>query len=294
MRDADGRRQLVAYDVQSVERDGSPEPYKLESITGGERLRIGTADTFLDPGQHTYQITYRTDRQIRFFADHDEFYWNVTGNGWAFPILEASATISLPEGVRPTGTIFFTGPQGATGKHARALVEGNEVFFATTRSLDAGEALTVAVKVAKGVFQPPSASQQTLWLLRDFLGDIIAYVGLAVVLAYYTRFWWLVGRDPPAGVVVPRWDAPEELSPALVNYIDNKGFSGGGWTALSAAAINLAVAGYLLIEDLDSSLTLTRTNKPLFAALPPGKRHFSPPSPRRAGALSSIAPMARG
>lgn len=271
MRDANGRRQTVAFDVQSVERDGASEPYALETIAGGQRLRIGSADTLLDPGEHTYQITYRTDRQIRFFPDHDEFYWNVTGNGWAFPIEEASATITLPQDARLTGTTFFTGPQGATARNARVLQEGNEIFFATTRPLGTGEGLTVAVKVDKGVFVPPTGTQETLWLLRDFLSDIIAYVGLAVVLAYYTRFWWLVGRDPPAGTVVPRWDAPEGLSPALVNYVDNKGFSGGGWTALSAAAISLAVAGYLVLEDLDTSITLKRTAKPAAAALPSGE-----------------------
>ncbi|SIR08286.1 Predicted membrane protein [Rhizobium sp. RU20A] len=271
MVDAAGRRQSVAFDVQSVERDGSPEPFALETISGGQRLRIGSADTLLDPGRHTYVITYRTDRQIRFFTDHDEFYWNVTGNGWAFPILSATATVTLPDGARPVDTVFFTGPQGATGKDARVRIDGDRLTFATTRALGAREGLTIAVKVEKGVFAPPSDTQQTLWLLRDFLGDIIAYVGLAAVLAYYTRFWWLVGRDPPAGTVVPRWDAPEGLSPALVNYVDNTGFSSGGWTALSAAAISLAVSGYLTIEDLKRSITLKRTPKPVTAALPPGE-----------------------
>ena len=37
-------------------------------------------------GQHRYEITYRTTRQIGFFAEYDELYWNVTGNGWTFPI----------------------------------------------------------------------------------------------------------------------------------------------------------------------------------------------------------------
>ena len=40
--------------------------------------------------------------------------------------------------------------------------------------------------------------------------------------------------------MVPRWDAPEGISPALVNYIDRKGFSDGGWTAFSATALKVA------------------------------------------------------
>ncbi len=60
---------------------------------------MGSSETLLEPGRHTFELTYRTDRQIRYFDDHDEFYWNVTGNGWLFPINRASAVVSLPEGV---------------------------------------------------------------------------------------------------------------------------------------------------------------------------------------------------
>jgi hypothetical protein len=47
------------------------------------------------------------------------------------------------------------------------------------------------------------------------------------VLAYYLWAWMKVGRDPPAGVIVPRWDAPEGISPALANYIDKRVFAAG-------------------------------------------------------------------
>ena len=36
----------------------------------------------LPPGEHTYAITYRTDRSIGYFADHDELYLNVTRNNF--------------------------------------------------------------------------------------------------------------------------------------------------------------------------------------------------------------------
>jgi len=85
--------------------------------------------------------------------------------------------------------------------------------------------------------------------------------GLFAVLLYYLRAWFAVGRDPAKGVAVPRWDAPEGLSPALVNYVDNRGFSGAGWTALSASALDLAVKGYVVLEDLKNSIVIRRTQK---------------------------------
>ncbi len=91
--DARGFRQKVDFELISVERDGQPEANHTESITGGIRIYAGSGDVFLQPGEYTYTITYRTGRQIRYFDDHDELYWNVTGNGWLFPIEEASVKV---------------------------------------------------------------------------------------------------------------------------------------------------------------------------------------------------------
>ncbi len=270
--DRDGNRTKVGFKVISVERDGAPEDWRTENIDGGIRIYTGNADRLLPTGEHIFQITYTTDRQIRYFDSYDELSWNVTGNGWQFPMREISATISLPEGARPSDTAVYTGKLGATGKDARILTEGNEAFFASTRPFYPGEGMTVAVKLPKGVLDAPSASQQREWWLRDRLGLIIAGLGLLIVLAYYYRAWAAVGRDPAAGVIVPRWHPPEGLSPALVNYVDGRGFADGGWTALSATALDLAVKGFVTIEDLKNGLVIRRTEKKIEDSLPVGQR----------------------
>lgn len=272
--DKDGNRTKVGFNVVSVERDGAPEDWRTESIDGGIRVYTGNADRFLPTGEHIFQITYTTDRQIRYFDGYDELTWNVTGNGWQFPMREISATISLPQGAKPTDTAVFTGKLGAKGKDARVLTEGNEVFFASTRPFYEGEGMTVAVKLPKGVLDAPSVSQARRWWLRDHLGVIIGGTGLLIVLAYYYYAWAAVGRDPAKGVIVPRWDAPDGVSPALVNYIDNRGFSGAGWTALAASALDLAVKGFVEIEDLKNSIILQRTEKQADTSLPSGQRNL--------------------
>lgn len=270
--DKDGNRTKVGFKVLSVERDGAPEDWHTENIDGGIRIFTGNADRILPTGEHIFQITYTTDRQIRYFDSYDELTWNVTGNGWQFPMREISATISLPEGARPSDTAVFTGKLGATGKDARILTEGNDVFFASTRPFYQGEGMTVAVKLPKGVLDAPSASQQREWWLRDRLALIIAGLGLLIVLAYYYRAWSAVGRDPAEGLIVPRWHPPEGLSPALVNYVDGRGFADGGWTALSATALDLAVKGFVTIEDLKNGLIIRRTEKKIENSLPVGQR----------------------
>ena len=55
------------------------------------RIYAGGTDT-----ERTIRITYRAANAVRFFKDHDEFYWNATGNDWSVPIEESSAFVSLP------------------------------------------------------------------------------------------------------------------------------------------------------------------------------------------------------
>jgi uncharacterized membrane protein YgcG len=261
MQDENGRTVRVDFDMISVTRDGEPEPFRTEQVTGGTRIYAGSADVILANGLHSYVFTYRTARQIRYFDDHDELYWNVTGNGWQFRIAKASARVTLPGGARIVKVAAFTGPVGSTDTNARSATRGDAADFVTTAPLGEQEGLTIVVGIPKGVIAPPSAEQQRAWWWRDHMAAILGLGGLALVGLYYARNWTKVGRHPAGGVVVPRWDPPEGISPALVNYIDNKGFSGQGWTALAASALDLAVKGYVTLEDLKSAITIRRTKK---------------------------------
>src|SRR6185503_19803122 len=48
--DRNGLRVVVGVEVISVKRDRQTEPYAIEGLATGKRIRIGTADVFLDPG----------------------------------------------------------------------------------------------------------------------------------------------------------------------------------------------------------------------------------------------------
>lgn len=126
-RDRLGNGVTVGFDVVAVTRDGKKEPCHTQSISNGMRVYIGEESVFLDPGEYTYILTYRTSRQIGFFEDYDELYWNVTGNGWEFPINSASAEIHLPEGAHIQKHAAYTGPQGASGKDFSAHRLDNRV-----------------------------------------------------------------------------------------------------------------------------------------------------------------------
>ena len=121
-----GRRYTVGFRVVEVLRDGAPEPYFTEDRANGVRVYVGRKDVFLPPGEYTYSLTYVTTHQLGFFDDHDELYWNVTGNGWNFPIERAEAEIRLPDTVPDIDVNLgaYTGPSGATGASYEAEVAG--------------------------------------------------------------------------------------------------------------------------------------------------------------------------
>jgi hypothetical protein len=90
-RDRLGNTVRVGFQVEEVLRDGRAEPFQTESVSNGVKIRIGQKDVFLRSGPYTYTIRYRVDRELGFFKDFDELYWNVTGNGWTFAIDHAEA-----------------------------------------------------------------------------------------------------------------------------------------------------------------------------------------------------------
>src|SRR5262245_5022396 len=243
----DGARVVVDFDVQSVTRDGAPEAWTTEHLSNGVRVRIGSADRMIGNGRHEYVIRYRTNRQIGFFADYDELYWNATGTGWTFAIDEAEARITLPEAVPFRQSAFYTGPQDARGQDARIVEQRpGRIVFRTTRPLPARNGLTVAVAWQKGLVTPPDAAQKAGWLLRDNLALAVALVALLVVIAYYVFAWLVVGRDPRRGTIIPLFGPPEGMSAAGVRYVDKMGFDN---RAFAAAIIDLGVNGHIKLTD---------------------------------------------
>ena len=239
----------IGFKVLEVHRDGEPEPFAIQGIKGGVRVRIGSADSDVSPGAHRYAIHYLTTRQIGHFEDFDELYWNATGNGWDFPIDRAEATITLPSPAPFTRKASYTGSAGATGSMARVTNEtANAISFATTAPLAPHEGMTVAVGWPKGIVEPPSASSRALAQIGEWLPWLLAAGGLVWLLAYYARTWLRIGRDPRKGTVVPLFSPPDNLSPAALRYILKRSFDN---RTVAAALVALGVKGKVRLVEED-------------------------------------------
>jgi len=249
-------RHWVPFEVVEVKRDGKPDGWHTKGLTNGTRVYMGREGHFLKPGEYTYTMTYKTDRQVGFFEDHDELYWNVTGNDWEFSIEKASATVHLPDSVPPDQIKLegYTGPQGAKGQDfTSGRDEAGNPTFTTTRVLGGSEGLTIVVSWPKGHVTEPTGSDKLRYLLRDNAGIGIGLLGLILVFVYYLIAWFKVGQDPMKGTIIPLYEPPEGLSPAAMRYLMEMGYDD---KCFAAAVIDMGVKGCVRIEEDEGEYTL--------------------------------------
>jgi uncharacterized membrane protein YgcG len=248
----DGRRVRVGFTFESAERDGHPEPASVEPLSNGVRIKVGSADTEIEPGEHRYVIHYRTTRQVGRFRGYDELYWNATGNGWIFPIDVAEARIRLPSPASFGQRASYTGPQGSKDSNAQVVSESpGEIVFRTTWPLGPYEGLTVAPAFPKGVVGEPGQNTKLGWWLADNGPPIIGVFGLLAVLTFYYLAWHRVGRDPRAGTIVPLFSPSDDLSPAGMRYVVKEGADN---RAFAAALVDMGVRGHIRISERDGGL----------------------------------------
>ncbi len=259
----------VRFQPIGITRDGNSESWRSEPLSNGVRVYIGDANVLLENGIHSYELRYRTSRQLGYFDDHDELYWNITGNAWDFRILQASASIQLPQqlAISDLAVEGYTGAFGASGQAYTAELFSGGANIQSTGALNPREGLTVVLSWPKGIVYEPSSGDRFLFLLNDNSGFLISILALLFSAIYLFLVWRKVGRDPEAGPVFPRYEPPKGYSPASSRYINTMGYDKKVFTA---AIINLAVKGYLTISQEGKTYTLDK--KDSTADLAPGEQ----------------------
>ena len=242
-------------------------PYVKSKSGNNVEIKIGDAEKTVT-GSQTYQITYTVQQVINFSParpddagrsgspkdneNQDEFYWNVTGNGWGVPIQESSAVINFPEEINSENWKFgcFTGALGAQSQECGfEAISKTSVEYKSKWELTAGEGLTVLAGMPKNVVVPPTP-QESFWLaLRN---NFFAYTALLIpIITFIMMFslWFLRGRDPKGkGTIIPFYRPPDDLTPVeLGTLVDEK----ADLKDISSAIIDLAVRGYLKIREIE-------------------------------------------
>lgn len=208
-------------------------------------IKVGDEDKTIT-GVHTYVINYTVKNALNFFEDGDEFYWNVTGNGWMVGRNNVSASVFLPGNpdVNQIKAACYAGFYG-DDKPCTDQVVGSPTQF-TEPYLAAGKDLTIAVSFPKGLLREPTAQERILGFIRD---NFILLLPV-IVFVFLLWQWRKKGKDERGqGVVVAQFEAPDNLTPLEIGAIvDERAHN----KDLSAEIVHLAVLGYLKINRVET------------------------------------------
>ncbi len=217
-------------------------------------IRIGSPHKYVG-GYQTFVITYKVENAVLFFDDHDELYWNVTGNYWESPIMGASTEVALAvENI--SGEDFpwvcYTGIPGSTASECTFEKREKGGSFSITRGLSPGEGFTIALGWKKGLVVPPSGWRKFLWKLEVVKDNWVFFVPLVSLITMIT-LWSTVGRDPRVRrSVVVMYGPPEykdkPLTPSEVGALVDERLHPRD---ISAGIVGLAVKGYLNIKEVE-------------------------------------------
>lgn len=260
-KNSDGKEFTLDVQVQSVkDEQGVDYNYTSLLVNNNLSIKIGDANRTIT-GIHTYIISYLVGGALTYYSDHDELYWNSTGNDWAVNLENVNATVRFPEGVQMTAvkTICYTGAAGSTAQDCKVLSEQNS-SSASAANLSTGSGLTLVASFPKGLVavlepKPYTAFENTL-LGKIIIGIFIALLGIGaliwyIILPIYIPIkWYLTGRDPASQDVRVWYDPPKAddrtLTPAETGSLVDETVD---MRDIFGSLIQLAQKGYFQIVE---------------------------------------------
>jgi uncharacterized membrane protein len=252
----DGTAYKLFLKVDSV-TDENGQKIKFEQSTRTENVLGGARHAFLvlkiyaegTDTERTVRITYRASNAVRFFKDHDEFYWNVTGNDWKVPIDSASAFVAMPAAA--AGQLkaqAFTGLFGARGKEVTSSIDGSNITFDSATSLPPRNGLTIDIYIPKGILKEPSWFTRIGWFFGGNPGAFLPIWAFVVMFG----LWYWKGREPDSGLsVAPMYEPPKDLTPAEAGTLLTDNIEARD---ITSTLIDLAVKGYLKIVEVENKI----------------------------------------
>ncbi|SKB86778.1 Predicted membrane protein [Soonwooa buanensis] len=243
IRNINGIREDVDYNIISIKKDGSKEPYHIERLNEVFNIYIGSKDYLLSSGNYTYEITYETTDQIGYFKTYDEFYWNVNGTDWSFPIEHISAKITLPAGADILQNSCYTGLHGSQEKNCTPKTLGPTEMFFEASNLKLKENLTIAVGFKPNILEAPSAFSKLFRKNKDRIPLILV---ACFLVFYFVKTWFRHGRVTNKPIVIPQFDAPYNLSPAAIGYIEKGEYDA---SHLAANLVDMAIKKVISLKE---------------------------------------------
>jgi hypothetical protein len=240
-----------------VQMDGTDEKFTTSNDAKKLNIKIGDPNILIS-GSHIYKIYYTILNGIGSnFSDHDEIYWNITGNGWDVPIEKSSGVIKTDFGINTKQTICFTGAYQSTLKDCTAK---NGIAY-SNNILGIGEGLTVAVSFPVNTFPKSILSKSQPQTFSNWLFSLIVdnylyiYLFVNLVLPVVLLIWYLRHKNkrrfgkPVVSFEIPKDEKGNPIKPAVAGTIDSAKLDRDDVTA---TIFHLAIRKYIKIEEKDT------------------------------------------
>ncbi|MDO8609125.1 MAG: DUF2207 domain-containing protein, partial [bacterium] len=248
-------------DVQAMSvLDENGNWYKYDLIGSDDQLefKIGNQDKTIT-GVHTYVISYKVLGALTYFSDHDELYWNATGNEWTVPIAKTLSLITLSSNVSQLNTACYTGSKGSSQQNCKSSSFKNGAAYISTNPLYSNEGMTVVFGFPKNIVavlepKPYVPFFETILGKLVILGMILLATLWYLIYPFYIIFkWYTQGRDPKSttGVTTAWFDAPKLTSGRFMTpgEVGTLGDETVDLKDISATIVDLARRGYIRIEE---------------------------------------------
>ena len=235
---------LFLTDITATDSDGASLRIEKQRHAGNLQLKFHVPAA--EDTSRNISLHYRVRDGLRFFEDHDELYWNVTGTGWDVPTDSASAHVILPGGVTGLRAANYTGFLGSRSQDARVDILGSNIDIRSQRPLALHEGLTIVAGWDKGFVHEPAGSEKVAQFLQSNW-PLFVPAGVFVLMFW---LWYTRGREPRVGAIAVQYEPPAGLSPGEAGaLVDDK----AGIRDITATLVDLAVRGFIVIEEKEVS-----------------------------------------
>lgn len=267
-----GNKRKVSANLIDVKVNGSPINYTVAEVEN--RLVFKPVQDYqLQPGIYEYEFKYVVDRQIAYYDDFDEFYWNLTGSSWNLVVARAGATVSIHPNMKVLGQAVLTGYPDAFSDNYILTKDAENIFgFVSTQPLFIGEGMHIITSISKSPMTKPDLTKKAFWFIDDY-GDIMfTALGLIAILLSYLISWKYIQKRHLKQNIILRKTAP------MMRYLskgrfDNISFGAFLLEMLRKNIIDLQKNedNILLIKKTDNLKSLSKNEKKAIDNLFPNK-----------------------
>lgn len=258
---------LSKFELISLSMNGADEYHFVETDDEYYYINTGADGDFKSAGVYTYKIVYKYDMGEDFIKEFDDFTFDILDYGFASPVENFSASITLPKSFDANKLSFRTNNMTNIDGQSVGLVVADNTISVNMSNLNSQEGLTMQLILPSGYFNTHFVPD---WFyILSFVIAMMAIVGIIALI--------IVKKNRYNVIITPEFYPPEGFSPidvarvyrgkikskdlsSLIIYWASKGLI--EMTTNSNGSVTLKkLKDYNLDQDVENNLKISKSNE---------------------------------